>query len=169
MSIGYQEVSVSPEKLKKLKRDLDEASGPKKYGRFKAWLHFANLDSWQKQGHHFHYLTDVSESSRKLLCTCGLYVEGELDESFAISNSLAFKLSEFLLDRVQTAKGHRDLGDFRSPTCALIIDFKWEEKLGDYLWTAYCQECGEVIVESRNEVAKKFVQDHNSKCLVRYE
>jgi hypothetical protein len=169
MSIGYQEVSVSPEKLNRLKRDLDGASGPKKFGRFKAWLHFANLDSWQKQGHHFHYLTDVSESSRKLLCTCGLFVEGELDESFAISNSLAFKLSEFLLDRVQTAKGHRDLGDFRSSTCALIIDFKWEEKLGDYLWTAYCQECGEVIVESRNEVAKKFVQDHNSKCLVRYE
>jgi hypothetical protein len=169
MSIGYREVSVSPEKLNKLKRDLDGAIGQKKFGRFKAWLHFANLDSWQKQGHHFHYLTDVSENSRKLLCTCGLFVEGELDEFLTISNSLAFKLSEFLLDRVQTAKGHRDLGDFRSPTCALIIDFKWEEKLGDYLWTAYCQECGEIVVEVRNEAAKLFVSEHNANCRVANE
>ena len=169
MSIGYQEVQVPAETLVELKAAMDSAEGMKKYGRFKAWLHYANLDRWQKQGHHFHYVTHVSESSRKLLCTCGLFVEGEIDDAFTIPDSMAFKLSEFLLDRVQTTRGHRDLEDFSSPICSLIIDYKWEESLGDYLWTAYCQECGALVVEVRNEVAKKFVKEHNSECLVSRE
>lgn len=169
MSIGYQEVQVPAKTLVELKAAMDSAEGMKKYGRFKAWLHYANLDRWQKQGHHFHYLTDVSENSRKLLCTCGLFVEGEIDDAFTIPDSMAFKLSEFLLDRVQTARGHRDLEDFSSPICSLIIDYKWEKSIGDYLWTAYCQECGAVVVEVRNEVAKKFVKAHNSECLVSRE
>ena len=69
MAIGYQDVRVSKAKLERLERERDLAKGPEKYGRYKAWLHFANLDMWQKQGHHFHYLTDVSDGKRKLLCT----------------------------------------------------------------------------------------------------
>ena len=59
MSIGYKKVQVSKEKLSRLKLEMDNAPRSQKYGRFKAWLHFANLDMWQAQGHHFHYLTEV--------------------------------------------------------------------------------------------------------------
>ena len=75
MAIGYKDVQVPKKKLEKLKRELDLATGPRKYGRYKAWLHYANLDMWQKQGHHFHYITEVSDGRRYLICTCGLYME----------------------------------------------------------------------------------------------
>ena len=169
MSIGYQEVQVSAETLVELKGAMDSAEGMKKNGSFKAWLYYSNLYRWQKQGHHFHYLTDFDQKSRKLLCTCGLSLKGEIEEKFTIPDSIAFKLSEFLLDRVQTAKGHRGLENFRSPICSLIIDYKWERSIWDYLWTAYCQECGAIVAEVRNEVAKKFVKAHNSECLVSRE
>jgi hypothetical protein len=169
MSIGYMDVRVPKEKLAKLKYEMDSASGPRKYGRYKAWLHFANLKMWQGQGHHFRYLTEVGDK-RKLICTCGLYlVEGVLPESNTVSQSVRFKLLELSLDPIQTIKGHRSLNDFVSDTCALIVDYKWIEGTSDYLWTAICQECGEVLVEVRNEVAKGFVETHNRKCLVRHE
>ena len=170
MSIGYTDVSVSPELLARCEAEKHKATGWGKYGKFKQWLHYANLDRWQKQGHHFHYLTDVSYERKRWICTCGLYLdEGDSVEERTISRDISLKLGQRLLDRLQTIKAHRSFEDFASPVCALIIDFVWEPKVGDYLWTAYCQECGDVIIESRNEVAKKFVHDHNSKCLVRYE
>jgi len=170
MSIGYRDVSVSPELLARYEAEKQKATGWGKYAKFKQWLHYANLNSWQKQGHHFHYLTDVSFERKRWICTCGLYLdEGDSADERTISRDIALKLGQRLLDRLQTIKAHRSFEDFRSPICALIIDFVWEPKVGDYLWTAYCQECGEEVVESRNEVAKKFVQDHNSQCLVRYE
>ena len=52
-TISYQNVAVSEAKLEKLKDEQDKAEGMHKYGRFKAWLHYANLQSWQRQGHHF--------------------------------------------------------------------------------------------------------------------
>ena len=77
MAIGYQDVRVSKAKLERLEKVMDLAKGPKKYGPYKAWLHFANLDMWQKQGHHFHYLTGVSDRERKVLCTWGSIDERE--------------------------------------------------------------------------------------------
>ena len=170
MSIGYIDVHVPKEKLKRLKLDMDKAPTSQKYGRYKAWLHYANLDMWQAQGHHFHFLTEVGQERKQLICTCGLYmVEGEELEDLVIEKSLALRVGELLLDRLQTAKGHRSLEDFKTLTCALIVDYVWKSEKGDYLWTAYCQECGELVVEQRNELAKSFVDAHNAKCMVRNE
>ena len=170
MSIGYLDVQVPKEKLKRLKNEMDKASSSQKYGRYKAWLHYANLDMWQAQGHHFHFLTEVGQERKQLICTCGLYmVEGEELEDLVIEKSLALRVGELLLDRLQTAKGHRSLEDFKTLTCALIVDYVWKSEKGDYLWTAYCQECGELVVEQRNELAKSFVDAHNAKCMVRNE
>lgn len=167
MAIGYEDVRVPKVKLERLKRELDREKGPKKYGKYKAWLHYANLDSWQKQGHHFHYLTDCSGGKRKLICTCGLFME-EADSlsDRAISPELAKRVGELLIDRVQALKGHRSLDDFKAPTCALIIDFVWKEELKKYLWTAYCQECGEFVIERENLEARGFVSLHNALCSV---
>ena len=52
----YSKVFVSDELLERLQREQDEAEGMAKYGRFKTWLHYANLKSWQDQGWHFNYL-----------------------------------------------------------------------------------------------------------------
>jgi hypothetical protein len=170
MSIGYLDVQVPKEKLKKLKSEMDKAPTSQKYGRYKAWLHYANLDMWQAQGHHFQYVTEVGLERKHLICTCGLYlVEGEELEDLVIEKSLAMRVGELLLDRLQTVKGHRSLDDFKTPTCALIVDYVWKSEIDDYLWAAYCQECGALVVEQRNELAKGFVDAHNKKCQVRHE
>jgi len=170
MSIGYKEVRVPAELLAECEAEKQLATGWGKYAKFKQWLHYANLDRWQKQGHHFHYLTEVSLERKQLICTCGLYlVEGEEPEDLEIEKSLALRVGELLLDRLQTVKGHRSLEDFKTLTCALIVDYVWKSEIGDYLWTAYCQECGDLVVEQRNELAKSFVDTHNAKCMVRHE
>jgi len=96
-------------------------------------------------------------------------VEGEELEDLVIEKSLAMRVGELLLDRLQTVKGHRSLDDFKTPTCALIVDYVWKSEIDDYLWAAYCQECGALVVEQRNELAKGFVDAHNKKCQVRHE
>ena len=170
MSIGYKEVRVPAELLAECEREKKLATGWGKYAKFKQWLHYANLDRWQKQGHHFHYLTEVGQERKQIICTCGLYmVEGEELEDLVIEKSLALRVGELLLDRLQTVKGHRSLDDFKTLTCALIVDFVWKSEIGDYLWTAYCQECGDLVVQQRNESAKSFVDAHNAKCMVCHE
>jgi hypothetical protein len=42
-----------------------------KYGRFKAWLRYSNLNSWQKQKWHWGY---VNYAGKEWHCTCGLVV-----------------------------------------------------------------------------------------------
>jgi len=83
----------------------------------------------------------------------------------SISQRIKSKLSDFKLDAVQMTRGHRSLSDFTSSTTALIFNFIWDSKSGDYLWSSYCQICGEVLVEKANEVAKAFTQSHNASCL----
>jgi hypothetical protein len=46
-----------------------------------------------------------------------------------------------------------------------LVNYVWKSEIGDYLWTAFCQECGEIIFEIRNEEAKAFVNNHNNKHL----
>ena len=170
VNIGYSEVLVSAELLAKLELEKQNAIGWGKYAKFKQWLHYANLDRWQKQGYHFHYLTAVSHEQKKLICTCGLYlVEGSEDEELIIPKRFTPKVTQLLLDRVQTVRGHRSLENFQTITCALVVNFVWTPKNGEYRWTAFCQECGEIVVEQLNEVAKGFVDAHNKKCQVRHE
>ena len=170
MSIGYKEVRVPAELLAECEREKQLATGWGKYAKFKQWLHYANLDRWQKQGHHFHYLTEVGQERKQLICTCGLYlVEGDELEDLIIEKSIALRVGELLLDRLQTVKGHRSFDDFKTLTCALIVDYVWKSEIGDYLWTAYCQECGDLVVEQRNELAKSFVDAHNANCMVGHE
>ncbi len=168
MSIGYLDVKVSATKLEKLKQDQDQAKPLEKFGRFKAWLHYANLKSWQSQGHHFHYLTEVSNNHKKIICTCGLFLETvEQPNSDQEVNEVGRILNEFKLDQIQNVKGHRSLTNFKTPVCALIVDFIWRENQGDYLWTAFCQECGEFLNEASHSNANSFTTRHNAKCLVK--
>jgi hypothetical protein len=95
--------------------------------------------------------------------------EADSDSPQAISLDLALRVGELLLDRVQALRGHRNLDDFTGWACALIVDFVWKEELSKYLWTAYCQECGDFVVEKENIEARGFVSLHNAHCLVSHE
>ena len=100
MSIGYQDTSVSAALLAECEEEKQQATGWGRYAKFKVWLHYANLDRWQRQGHHFHYLTDVSDKKEKLICTCGLFLdESDEIEVEAIDGSIALKASDLELDR----------------------------------------------------------------------
>ena len=144
MSIGYLEVKVPKEKLLKLKEDMDRANPSSKYGRYKAWLHYANLESAQARGMHFRYLTQSGLLvADKFICTCGLYIEeGEDLPNLYITEEIQEKSRELLLDPLQKVRGHRDLGDFKSASCALIVGSRYIQSKSCYLYSAYCQECG---------------------------
>jgi hypothetical protein len=166
-SIGYLEVKVSKEKILKLKEDMDRANPSSKYGRYKAWLHYANLESAQASGMHFRYLTQSALLvADKFICTCGLYIEeGEALPDLFISAEIEDRSRELLLDPVQKVRGHRDLDEFKSASCALIVGSRYIQSKSCYLYSAYCQECGEIVFEKRNEEAKAFVNNHNQKHL----
>jgi hypothetical protein len=158
-------VVVTEAKLDKLKKDQAEAAkGMAKYGRYKAWLHYANLRSWQRQGHHFRYLSGQNAE----FCTCGLalHENGESDQEIAvvISKSVQDKLGGLHLEQIQKVRGHVGLPSLKGETVALIVDYIYREELDYYLWTAICQQCGEYVVGVRDTDADLFVKSHNKMC-----
>jgi len=163
-TISYVEVKVTETKLDKLKQDQEDAEGMARYGRFKAWLHYANLQSWQGQGHHFRYLSGVNSE----FCTCGLVLHenGSSDEELAvvISKSVQDKLDGLNLEQIQKVRGHVGLPSLKGETVALIVDYIYREELNYYLWTAICQQCGEYVVGVRDTEADSFVKSHNKIC-----
>ena len=163
-TISYQNVVVTEAKLEKLKDEQDKAEGMHKYGRFKAWLHYANLQSWQRQGHHFRYLSGQNAE----FCTCGLalHENGTSDQEIAvvISKAVEDKLDFLNLEEIQKVRGHVGLPSLKGETVALIVDYIYREELDHYLWTAICQQCGEYVVGVRDIDADSFVMSHNTIC-----
>ena len=163
-TVSYQNVGVTEAKLEKLKDEQDKAEGMHKYGRFKAWLHYANLQSWQRQGHHFRYLSGQNAE----FCTCGLalHENGTSDQEIAvvISKAVEDKLDFLNLEEIQKVRGHVGLPSLKGETVALIVDYIYREELDYYLWTAICQQCGECVVGVRDTEADSFVKSHNSIC-----
>jgi hypothetical protein len=163
-SISYKKVLVTEAKLEKLKDEQDKAEGMHKYGRFKAWLHYANLQSWQGQGHHFRYLSGVNSE----FCTCGLalHENGTSDQEIAvvISKAVEDKLEGLNLEEIQKVRGHVGLPSLKGETVALIVDYIYREELDYHLWTAICQQCGEYVVGVRDTDADSFVKSHNKIC-----
>jgi len=150
----YANVKVTEQRLAELKKDQDEAVGMARYGRFKAWLHYANLKRWQEQGWHFNYLNYSGEEQH---CTCGLAVpidaEPEID---------AIKWLD--LDPVQVAKGHRKLPALAGVCVAFIYDFEWNAGKGVYFYKALCQSCGSHTDLVSNSQARVFENEHNEPC-----
>jgi hypothetical protein len=163
-TISYVEVKVTEAKLDKLKKDQEDAEGMARYGRFKAWLHYANLQSWQGQGHHFRYLSGVNSE----FCTCGLVLHengsSEEERAVVISKDVQNKLYGLNLEQIQKVRGHVGLPALKGETVALIVDFIYREDLNDYLWTVICQECGDYQVQIRDTDADLFVKSHNKIC-----
>ena len=166
MSIGYENVQVTDELLKEYEEEKKKAEGWAKYGRFKAWLYYANLKRRQLQGLHENCLVGYSiDGIRQVHCICGLILQGDGPQKAELISEEAKKRTNSLkLDNIQIVKGHLSLDNFKTVTVALLVDFLWVPEIGDYLWTAYCQECGMQIKRVENSLAKKFVSSHNAAC-----
>lgn len=157
----YASVSVSEELLVELKQKQDDAVGMAKYGRFKAWLHYANLQGWQNQGLHFRY---VNNQGKEHWCTCGLIVPNGSEPE--IKGPV-----ELELDVVHVAYGHRNLPSLKGQTIALIFDSTRVEGLetkhfnhGSYHYSALCQGCLEYVKDLPGADADLFVAEHKKKC-----
>ena len=166
MAIHYHEVQVTEELLIRYEREKDQAAGPAKFGRFKAWLYYSNIRRRQLQGLHENSVVGVSTGGiRTVHCVCGLYFrDSELEDFETLSPMVKRKIKDLKLDEIQVVKGHRNLEDFKSRTVALIVDFHWVSRFGDYMWTAFCQECGKQSKKVINSKAKAFVVSHNDSC-----
>jgi hypothetical protein len=151
----YAKVDVSEQLLARLKKEQDQAVGMAGYGRFKAWLHYANLKSWQEQGWHFNYLDSGNELIH--ICTCGLSVHID-DEPEVVG------LDVLKLDPVQSARGHRNLPSLKGTCVAFIYDFKFMEEEGVYFYTALCQACCSYTELLPGDEADAFVDRHISIC-----
>ena len=151
---SYVDVSVSDETLTKLKRAQNEAEGMAKYGRFKAWLHYANLNSWQNQKWHWGYVNHCGEEWR---CTCGLVIP--MGAKHEVTG-----LEHLELDAAHRARGHRSLPNFGEQVVAFIYDYKWMEERGVYYFDAFCQVCGDSVKERPGKDADLFAQIHNISC-----
>jgi len=150
---------ASPTRLRELRRAFRNSVAEEKYYKFRAWLHYANLDRWRSQGHHFYYLTCGTTKTDRMICTCGLSVGIEGDHRLIrIPSLVARKVSHLELDSLQSLEGHRD-SITKEQVSTLIVEYEWQ---GRALWTAYCQVCGEIVSRVSNRRAKSFVRAHDS-------
>ena len=152
----YVDVSVAAELLIELKQKQNDAPGGamEKYGRYKAWLHYANLNSWQHQKWHWGY---VNYAGKQWHCTCGLVVE--MDAVAEVGEVAGLEL-----DAAHRARGHRSLPDFGAVVVSFIYDYKWMEDLGVYYYDAFCQVCGDYVLERPGREADMFADIHNASC-----
>jgi hypothetical protein len=150
----YLDLKITSEKLEELHSRMDGEVGMAKYGRFKAWLHYSNLNSWQNQKWHWGY---VDYAGKEWHCTCGLVVARD-----AVAEVDGLDALE--LDAAHRARGHRKLPDFGEVVVAFIYDYKWMEDRGVYYYDAFCQVCGDYVLERPGKDADMFVDIHNISC-----
>ena len=151
----YVDTYVDPAYLASLKKAMDDEHSPKKYGKFKAWLHYANLQRWQNQGWHYAYL---NYNGKELHCTCGLAVE--LNSKSDINIYIQEKWAPLNLDLVQLQTGHRNLPSLKGQTSAILVNFNWIERGDFYTWDGVCQDCGQVSKEMKLWNIKNFYLEH---------
>lgn len=157
----YVDTRVNPAYLERLQKAMDEEHSPKKYFKYKAWLHYANLKSWQEQGWHFAYLNYMG---KELHCTCGLVVSTEILPTSDIEPNVLEKLNGFRLDPVQLQTGHRALPSLASSSVAILVNFKWVEEKDCYVWDGICQNCGEYSLGLKGREIMIFENKHNLNC-----
>ncbi len=155
----YVDTSVSDAQLKELKKAQNEEKSPNAYYKFKAWLHYANLQSWQGQGWHFAYINYCGEEMR---CTCGLAVP--INEESDLASSVLSKLKDLDLDLVQRSFGHRHLPSFEGEVAAFIYDYKYVGGLDMYNYHCLCQRCGALVENQSGSEANTWCKFHNQVC-----
>jgi len=150
----YVELKITSQQLEELHSKMDGEVGMAKYGRYKAWLHYANLNSWQNQKWHWGY---VNYAGKEWHCTCGLIIA--MNAAHEVGGLEALKL-----DAAHRATGHRSLPEFGVVVVAFIYDYIWMEERGVYYFDAFCQVCGDSVLERPGRDADMFADIHNISC-----
>jgi len=151
----YVDTFVDLAYLEQLRKAMDDENSPKKYSKYKAWLHYANLQRWQNQGWHYAYL---NYNGKEIHCTCGLAVE--LNSKSDINIYIQEKWAPLNLDLVQLQTGHRNLPSLKGQTSAILVNFNWIERGDFYTWDGVCQDCGQVSKEMKLWNIKNFYLEH---------
>jgi hypothetical protein len=155
----YVDNRVTQADIKSRERAIQRAPKNQKLGRWYAYRHYAQLDYEQGQGFHHRYLVGHVDERVKEHCTCGLIIDQSEEQL------LAQPRVDLQLELVQLVRGHRNLPSCKGSTLALIVRQRWIEETDERKWTAYCQECSEVIHEVPLTLAQNFVKEHNANCL----
>ena len=155
----YVDTSVTDEQLKELKKAQDEEKSSNAYYKFKAWLHYANLQSWQGQRWHFAYVNYCGDEMR---CTCGLAVP--INNRSDLKPEVSKKLGVLNLDLVQKSTGHRQLPTFEGQVDAFIYDYSYVGGLAMYNYHCLCQRCGEHLSNQSGSEANTWCKFHNQVC-----
>ena len=163
-TVTYEDVLVTAEYLTQLRAEIKAADVRAKYGLFRTSLFYGNLRRWQRQGWHCEYESSPGTTH----CTCGLVLNKNCttDQEIVVvlSSAVQAKLDGIELEEIHLARGHLDLPSLKGKTVALIVNYVYKEDIGDYLWSAICQHCGDHQLEVANRDAKKFVKCHNKVC-----
>ena len=155
----YVDTSVTNHQLKKLKKAQDEEKSSNAYYKFKAWLHYANLKSWQEQRWHFAYINYCDQEMR---CTCGLAVS--INDQGDLASGVLNKLGHLDLDLVQRSTGHRQLPSFDGQVNAFVYNYTHVGGLAMYNYHCLCQRCGEHIKDQSGTDAVIWCKFHNQVC-----
>lgn len=155
----YVDTSVTKEKLEQLKIAQNNEKTPNAYYKFKTWLHYANLKSWQGQGWHFAYLNYSGEEMR---CTCGLAIP--ITQKYDLKLTVLRKLIDLQLDLVQLSAGHRQLPSFNGAVNAFIHNYTYIGGKALYVYHCLCQNCGESIENQSSKEAITWCKFHNQVC-----
>lgn len=158
--LRYTDIQVSDERLALARKKYDDTNDMSKYYKFKEWLHYANLQSWQRDSWHSNYSYYEVRGRTYLSCTCGLQVREDKLEKVAISQDvLPEPLSH--ISSLARVRHHLDFKDQSTRVCALIFDYHWESERNCYVWDAYCQGCLDYVVNANHAAALLFIQTHN--------
>ena len=150
----HDDNKVTDAEVKRLKRQVYSAPREAKLGRFYAARHSSSLQRDQNNGYHWMYL----KGEGKCHCTCGLVISG--DELLP----LHYPNSDLNLHPLQLIAGHRNLPSCEGESVALIVRYTPIDKVGNWLWTAFCQVCGKHVQHVPLTEAKEFVVGHNQSC-----
>ncbi|MEN9922675.1 MAG: hypothetical protein RIS09_189 [Actinomycetota bacterium] len=158
--LRYARIQVTDERLAIARKKYDDTNDPSKYYKFKEWLHYANLQAWQRVSWHTNYSCHDERGATYLCCTCGLQVrENKLEKVANASDVLPEPLAD--ISPLARVKHHVDFKDPSKLVCAFITNYRWDSEKNCYFWTAYCQACLDFVKEGYHQDALIFVETHD--------
>ncbi len=157
MASEYENNKVKKSEVESRRKAVSRAPREQKLGKFFAYRAAGALERDQAAGYHWGYLAGEG----KIHCTCGLVLDRANLEALpkAVAPEVELKLNPLLLIR-----GHRNLPSFEGVATALIVSLTLSNAGKTVHSTAFCQQCGSVVLNVSLDAATAFVDSHNNCC-----
>lgn len=165
----YEDNLVTKEYLEKLEEDFNNAEGMARFGRWKAKMHYLNLQSYQGSGEHFVYLRGAGDEGTTEYCPCGLViaeepVQGSVERIAVTDPKVLKKLESISLHPLQLTVGHRNYDEPEKVLTAFTLFAHIDNDNGMYVFDVICQGCGANHIGLEKPARDKFLKQHNEKC-----